>query len=126
MDSDVVSKAKGTFIPRDQVKKKKKKKNKDKKTANMAQMMQMMNPQMMMQMQKMMQASGMNMSNMQNMAQMMPQMQANMVSTPAYFLRIFYSFWQYLKLGLQCIVPNTFVRKSTVVRQKRGLSTIFG
>jgi len=77
-DSDVVSKAKGTYIPRDQIKKKKKKKKEKKGAANMAQMMQMMNPQMMMQMQKMMQASGMNMANMQNMAQMMPTMQANM------------------------------------------------
>lgn len=79
MDSDVVSKQKGTFVEREKSKKKKKKKKDAKKGNPMAAMMQMMNPQMLMQMQKMMQQSGMQMPmNMQNMAQMMPQMQANM------------------------------------------------
>lgn len=79
IDSDVISKSKGTFVEREKSKKKKKKKKESKKGNPMAAMMQMMNPQMMMQMQKMMQQSGMSMPmNMQNMAQMMPQMQANM------------------------------------------------
>merc|ERR1712048_124743 len=80
-DSDIISKRNGTYVPREQSKKKKKKTKKDKKAmaANpMAAMMNMMNPQMMMQMQKMMQSQGMQMPAGMNFQQMQKNMQEMM------------------------------------------------
>jgi len=87
-DSDIISKRNGTYVPREQSKKKKKKTKKDKKSmaANpMAAMMNMMNPQMMMQMQKMMQSQGMQMPagmNFQQMQKNMKEMMAKMQGGP--------------------------------------------
>jgi len=81
-DSDIISKRAGTFVAREQSKKKKKKTKKDKAkgmAANpMAAMMNMMNPQMMMQMQKMMQSQGMQMPAGMNFQQMQKNMQEMM------------------------------------------------
>merc|ERR1711935_1015388 len=81
-DSDIISKRAGTFVAREQSKKKKKKTKKDKTkgmAANpMAAMMNMMNPQMMMQMQKMMQSQGMQMPAGMNFQQMQKNMQEMM------------------------------------------------